>query len=101
MKETKMHTHEHGVCPVCNGTGRVPLPAGVSRAVYGYNKETDTVPCRNCGGQTMSMKATGKVRLRPDGTPCEHKYVGHVAGRCYVIYTCEHCGDTYDIDSSD
>jgi hypothetical protein len=97
-----MHSHQHGVCPVCNGTGRVPAgTAKYKEVTVGYDKSTDTLPCRNCGGQTMSMKATGKVRLRPDGTPCEHKYVGHVAGRCYVVYTCEHCGDTYDIDSGD
>jgi hypothetical protein len=95
-----MHNHtEYGVCPVCNGSGRVP--AGNYRGIYGYDKATDTIGCRNCGGQTMSMRATGKVRLRRDGTPCEHKYVGHNAGRCYTVYTCEHCGDTFSIDSGD
>lgn len=84
------HTHPTGTCPVCAGTGRVPgRNANEARA------------CTNCGGQTMSMKATGQVRLRPDGAPCTHEYVGRNAGRCYTVYTCKHCGDTYSIDSSD
>lgn len=91
------HDHQHGVCPVCNGTGRVP--AGNFRRTAGYDQATDTIACRNCGGQTMSMKATGRVRLRSDGTPCKHEYMGREAGRCYVVYTCKHCGDVYDIDS--
>lgn len=82
------HTHPTGTCPVCNGTGIVTTARGDRQ-------------CQNCGGQTMSMKATGQVRLRADGTPCAHEYTGRTAGRCYVVYTCKHCGDTYSIDSSD
>ncbi len=96
----------YGTCPVCNGTGHMPCPdnlrAGGQRSGwYGYRAEDDTVTCTNCGGQTMSMKATGKVRLRPDGTPCTHKYHGRNAGRCYTVYDCEYCGDSYAIDSGD
>lgn len=91
---------ETGICPVCNGTGRAPYdPNHWFR--YDYDKATNTVCCYNCGGQTMSLKATGRVPLRPDGTPCHHKYRGHAAGRCYTTYVCEHCGDRYSIDSGD
>lgn len=95
---------EQGVCPVCNGTGRVSAGDGDKyKTMYaGYDKENDTLNCQNCGGQTMSMNPTGKVNLRTaDGTPCVHEYVGREAGRCYYHYTCKHCGDTYSIDSGD
>lgn len=95
-----MHNHDYGVCPVCNGTGRAPASSSPFLR-NGYDKETDTVRCINCGGQTMSLRPTGRVRLRKDGTPCTHKYKGHIAGRCYTTYVCEHCGDTYSIDSGD
>lgn len=93
-----------GICPVCNGTCRVPVPEESKRyasVVAGYDKETDTFPCSNCGGQTMFGRPTGKVRLRPDGSPCKHEYSVREAGRCYRIYTCKHCGYSYDIDSGD
>ena len=87
---------------MCNGTRRVP--AGDSphkRMIYGYDIQTDTFGCTNCGGQTMSLNPTGRVPLRPDGTPCHHEYVSTNAGRCYTIYTCKHCSHSYDIDSGD
>ena len=93
-----------GKCPVCDGTSRSPLPASQQRwktMLHGYDAETDTLPCQNCGGQTMRGQATGQVRLRCDGVPCTHEYQGRDAGRCYTIYTCLHCGDSYDIDSGD
>ena len=92
----------YGICPVCNGSGRVP--AGDSKYKHitsGYDKETDTFKCCNCGGQRMFGSPTGEVRLRSDGTPCKHEYVGVTRGRCYTVYTCKHCGDSYDIDSGD
>ena len=88
-----------GVCPVCSGSKR--QPAGDFRFTHTYDKETDTVACQNCGGQTMWGKPTGLVPLRPDGTPCSHEYKGVEAGRCYVRYICKHCSDVYGIDSSD
>lgn len=89
-------------CPVCNGTTRIPAGDALYKAVtVGYDSATDTFSCNNCGGQTMSLKATGMVRTRPDGTPCSHEYQGRNAGRCLVKYTCVHCGDVYSIDSSD
>lgn len=89
-------------CPVCNGSGRRPAGDDKYKHVYaGYDKDTDTLPCNNCGGQTMFGRATGKSYLREDGTPCKHEYTSRVAGRCYTIYTCRHCGYSYDIDSGD
>ena len=95
-----MHNHTHGVCPVCNGTGRAPATSKYMYS-FGYDAATNTIPCQNCGGQTMSLNPTGRARLRPDGTPCHHQYRGVEAGRCLTRYICEHCGDTYVIDSGD
>lgn len=92
----------YGICPVCNGGSRVSAADNdYKHIVSGYDKETDTLPCYNCGGQTMYGRPSGQVRLRPDGTPCKHEYVGRNAGRCYTIYTCKHCQSSYDIDSGD
>lgn len=92
----------YGICPVCNGSGRRDASNDKYKNVYaGYDKETDTIPCTNCGGQTMFGKPSGKVPLRPDGTPCKHEYVGVSRGRCYTVYTCKHCNHSYDIDSGD
>lgn len=89
-------------CPVCNGTGRVP--AGdyqYKHVVGGYDHLTDTLACTNCGGQYMYGTPRGKVRIREDGTPCTHSYRSKTVGRCLTEYTCEHCGDRYQIDSGD
>lgn len=89
---------EYGTCPVCNGTGRVP--AGdhkYKNVIAGYEKETDTFGCTNCGGQYPS----GEVRLNKDGVPCTHKYSSRTVGRCLTEYTCDNCGDRYEIDSGD
>ena len=92
----------HGTCPVCNGTGRRPAGNDQYKQVYaGYDKETDTLPCNNCGGQTMYGRPTGRVPLRPDGTPCKHEYTSATVGRCLTRYTCKHCGSSYEIDSGD
>ena len=98
-----MNKREMGDCPVCNGTGRIPAGDDKYKSfTASYDKETDTFACRNCGGQTMSCRGTGKVFLRPDGTPCKHSYKGENAGRCYTKYHCIHsCGDTFGIDSGD
>lgn len=93
---------ELGTCPVCNGSGRVA--AGdykYKHVVAGYDKETDTLACRNCGGQYMYGQPKGQVRLNRDGKPCNHSYRSATVGRCLTQYTCEHCGDTYQIDSGD
>ena len=95
---------EKGICPCCNGTTRVPVPEASQRyktVMAGYDSNTDTFPCQNCGGQYMFGRPTGGVKLREDGTPCTHEYVSKNLGRCYTRYECKHCGDTYEIDSSD
>lgn len=93
-----------GVCPVCNGTCRVPVPEEHQKwkkVVGGYDSNTDTFPCSNCGGQYMFSKPKGEVDLRPDGTPCKHSYIQKTVGNCLNEYTCTHCNDTYQIDSGD
>ena len=41
-----------GTCPVCNGSGRVSAEGVAHKSViYGYDAATDTLQCRNCGGQ--------------------------------------------------
>jgi DNA-directed RNA polymerase subunit RPC12/RpoP len=67
----------------------------------GYDASDDTINCQNCGGQTMYGNPTGFSRTRKDGAPCEHEYTGVKRGRCYTVYTCVHCGYSYDIDSGD
>lgn len=74
-----------GICPVCNGT----------------KKDERNFDCGNCGGRTMSGTARGIVKLRPDGEPCVHDFRGEYIARSYRRYTCNHCGDIYDIDSGD
>lgn len=87
-------------CPVCAGSTR--QPAGRYRYCYGYDPETDTVACRNCGGDTMSLRALGYTRVDPaSGLGCRHEYVGENVGRCLTLYRCARCGDAYSIDSSD
>ena len=91
-----------GVCPVCDGTKRVP--AGDSKykhVIAGYDKTTDTFGCTNCGGQYMFGSPSGQVKLREDGTPCKHQYVSRYVGRCLTEYFCVHCADRYQIDSGD
>ena len=93
-----------GTCPVCNGSGRVAVPAHQQRykTVYaGYDAATDTLGCTNCGGQYMYGRPTGEVRLNKSGEPCKHSYTSKTVGRCLTEYTCEHCGDRYQIDSGD
>ena len=43
-----------GVCPVCNGTCRVPVLESQQqyKTIYaGYDAATDTLECHNCGAQ--------------------------------------------------
>lgn len=93
-----------GVCPSCAGSGRRAVPEEMQRYkthTYGYDPATDTLACRNCGGQTMSGRGTGQVPLRDDGTPCLHSYGSHSIGRCYTEYRCRYCDHRYCIDSGD
>lgn len=91
-----------GICPVCNGTTRQSASGyRYKKVTHGYDEVTDTLPCNNCGGQTMSLYATGEVPLRPDGTPCKHEFNFANVGRCLTRYTCNHCKYSYEIDSGD
>jgi len=92
-----------GICPVCNGTKRVPCqtPKETSwlKMSVGYNKEDHTSRCCNCGGQTMSCTPTGEVPLNYEGVPCTHEYTYTKLGNCYHGYICNLCGHKYKIDS--
>ena len=89
-------------CPKCNGFGRIP--AGDNKWKFissGYRESDDTFKCDNCGGQYMMGVPTGKVRFDKNNNPCYHSYKSQNVGRCLTQYSCEHCGDTYQIDSGD
>lgn len=97
-----MQTTIKGTCPTCNGAGRTDARNVQYKGVMaGYDLVTDTLPCRNCGGQYMFGQPTGEVKLREDSTPCVHVYKSNTVGRCLTEYKCIHCGDSYLIDSSD
>jgi hypothetical protein len=119
--------HLQGACPVCDGSTRRPVPeerrryikhnarwghwglsgyqpAGTGPFADGQGYEGGTLPCRNCGGQYMSGKATGRVPLRPDGAPCRHEYRDTTESnhdRGWHVSKCAHCGDRLTIDSGD
>lgn len=89
-------------CPVCVGTRREPAGDNKYKSVIaGYDLNTDTFACTNCGAQRMYGQATGLVRPNQQGNPCHHSYRARTVGRCLTEYTCEHCGDRYQIDSGD
>lgn len=93
---------EYGICPVCNGSSRASaghLKGG--KYIRGYDEKTDTLPCFNCGGQTMAGVATGKVLLNKNNMPCYHEYKLIFLGNCWTKSICNHCGFEYEIDSSD
>ena len=94
--------NEQHTCPVCSGTCRVDAGTAQYRHVYsGYDEQTNTIPCTNCGAQRMFGQPTGKVRLNKDGVPCTHSYTTKTVGRCLTEYTCVHCGERFQIDSGD
>ena len=90
-------------CPECNGSTRTPyrLDPSWKKVIAGYDEATDTLPCHNCGAQYMYGRSRGQVRLNREGQPCKHSYRSQTVGRCLTEYTCEHCGDSYQIDSGD
>jgi hypothetical protein len=90
-----------GTCPVCNGSKRIPATGDHKHVMAGYDKDTDTFSCNNCGGQKMWTESTGVVPLRADGTPCKHEYDGHKISNCYWGYKCKHCPDSFNVDSGD
>jgi hypothetical protein len=93
----------YGVCPVCNGTRRCNAGSDKYKNMYyNYDSVTDTLPCNNCGGQTMGQFPTGEVPLRKDNSqPCKHEYRVLQLGRCLVEYSCNHCSYVFQIDSGD
>jgi hypothetical protein len=111
VKNENLKLGRIGTCPVCNGTTRRPINedehylrnlSSKEASWYGYDKETDTRKCGNCGPRGMfAGPSDGKVHLKPDGLPCKHRYHEETIGRCYHQSTCEHCGDSYTIDSGD
>lgn len=92
---------EHtAVCPICNGTKEIPLSAQEKK--YPWNKDKETKPCLNCGGQYQNGRALGYVSIDLiTNEGCIHEYVQTLAGRCYHEYNCKYCGDRYFIDSGD
>jgi len=95
-------------CPKCNGSTRRPYDythdtkGQYRKGTATYREADDTLACDNCGGQSMSLTATGMTRIDPaTGFGCLHTYRGVKAGNCYHVYTCTKCGDQYDIDSGD
>jgi len=93
---------EYGVCPVCNGSTRVPAEGPFKTVVYGYDQATDTFPCNNCGNQYMFGTPTGQVRLNKNGVPCTHNYEGWTKGNSTTLseFTCLECGDKFEVDTS-
>lgn len=94
---------DEDVCPVCNGTLRQPAFGTNRQLAAGYDANTDTFPCQNCGGQRMFGKPTGVVPLDRDGNPCHHAYEPQRDPSRSSIwhYTCHKCNDTFLIDTGD
>lgn len=89
-----------GICPVCKGEKEVHLTE--KELAQSWNKNRKTKPCRNCGGQYQFGSPSGTVPLNKEGTPCEHSYQGKsTRWRCVTEYICQHCNDSYKIDSGD
>ncbi len=81
----------------------LPTPESVKRRL-GFDISEKVVlqrQCHNCGGQRMGGRATGRVRLRPDGTPCIHYWEVTYHRPCYDQFRCVYCSDTYDRDTTD
>ena len=91
-----------GTCPVCLGSKRIQAPDDKYVKTYaGYDGNTHTLPCDNCGGQMMWGTPTGEVNLNRDGIPCTHDYDYTKLGNCLHGYSCKHCDFHYTIDSGD
>lgn len=88
-----------GICPVCNGTKRQPYTG--KHPVAGLSTVDNTIPCQNCGGQYMFGAPSGLVWHNKQDLPCTHSYECVSSANCLHTYKCQHCGDTYQIDSGD
>ena len=96
-----MTTILKGTCPKCNGSLRAESQSKYAYMYKGYDKETNTLPCNNCGSQYMFGTPKGEVNLRPDGTPCMHEYKTKTISNCYHESKCVHCEDAFYVDSGD
>ena len=105
MNTSEAKGDSRGVCPVCHGTTRMPCPDfrrdfAQRYGSFGYDKDTDSVECDNCGGQYQFGKPSGTVKLDKNGDPCKHSYASTKGyWNCTTNYRCIHCGDSYMIDS--
>jgi len=100
----RRRTSDEATCPRCAGTKRMPVPESSRRwvgIIAGYDPATDTFECNNCGAQRMFERATGKVFVRADGTPCLHEYTSKTIRNCLTQYDCKHCPESHVIDSGD
>jgi hypothetical protein len=99
-------TPSTGICPVCNGSKRTPLPEHSrqwAHVIAGYDKATDSLPCDNCTPSQLS-EPTGVVPLRADGHPCAHEFrevsTAHQSMHGEHHYVCGACSTRKYIDSS-
>lgn len=98
-KAYKSIPEKMGECPVCVGTGRVPLTEEDIK--YSWNKDKKDKECCNCGGQKMFGTPKGFVPINKNGDPCTHKYVSKVGRwKSTTMHACELCNDNYTTDSS-
>jgi len=99
-----MKNNSSAICPLCNGTTRIALQEylrGYIKVLSTYDANTDTIMCKNCGGQEMYGVATGRVNLNRYGEPCLHRYKVYRIGQCLHRNKCLDCDSQFDIDSSD
>lgn len=63
MKIYKTIPDGRAECPVCKGTGRIDAGNISPNNCYaGYDKETHTLQCDNCGAQYMFSSPRGYVK---------------------------------------
>lgn len=93
------HKAQTGLCPCCNGYGRVSYSQGNAFFISGFDPVNKTIPCHNC------YKTPGQTFLRLGGTPCFHTFIetssSDQARRGLHYYKCSHCPATRFVDSSD
>jgi hypothetical protein len=98
--------HQCGICPKCNGTGRIPCPPKSKinwqrNGWFDFDPITETIACPNCGDQYQYSQSTGIVRLNREGNPCLHQYVYELMSKNIQRYECIHCNDEFYINLSD
>jgi transcription elongation factor Elf1 len=98
-----MPVQKLGICPKCNGSGRVLCPPKYRSSFqqngwFGYDPNTKTIECDNCGAQYQHSKPSGIVKMSYTGKPCVHRYSEEQLSAHYVKYNCKLCGDVYFVD---